>query len=59
MYLERFPIALRAALKVPAFTILLKHSHTLHSWTCAVSYYYGVVKDNREGIPPKERVLCC
>ena len=47
MYLELFPIALRTVLKVPVFIILLKHSHTLHPWTGAVSNYHGVININR------------
>ena len=54
MYLELFPIALRTVLKVPVFTILLRHSHTLNSWT-AVSNYYGFTKVNRVDILQKEK----
>jgi hypothetical protein len=32
-YLELFPIASRAVLRVPVFTILQRHSHILDSWT--------------------------
>ena len=59
MCLELFPTALRAVLKVPVFTILLRHSHTLNSWACAVSKYYRVINVNWEDIPQKEIVLHC
>ena len=58
-YLKLFPIALRAVLKVPVFTILLRHSHTLNSWTHAVSNYHEVINVNREDIPGKEGILHC
>lgn len=48
MYVELFPIALRAVLKVPAFTILWSHSHTL-----AVSNSQGVINVNWETIPQR------
>jgi hypothetical protein len=57
IYLELFPIALRAVLKIPVFTISLIHSHTLNSWTCVVSNHHGVINVNREDIPQKKRVL--
>ena len=45
MFLEFFPTASRAALKVPMFTILLRHTNTF-----AVSDYRGVINANREDI---------
>lgn len=56
MFLECFPTALRAVLKVPAFTILLRQSHILNS--CCF-YYRKVININREAIAQKERVLHC
>ena len=50
MYLELFPIALMAFLQVSALTTLLSHSHTLDSWTPAVSTYLEVINVNREDI---------
>jgi hypothetical protein len=51
MYLEPFPLALMAVLKVPVFNILLRHLHTLNSWTPDVPNYHGVINVNREDIP--------
>jgi hypothetical protein len=48
--LEFFSTALMAVLKVPRFTILLRHSHTLNFWTPAVSNYPGVNNVDREDI---------
>jgi hypothetical protein len=59
MYLEFFPIALRTVLKVPACTILLRHSRTLNSWTHAVSNHHAVINANREDIPRRKRALHC
>jgi hypothetical protein len=59
MYLEFFPTALRAVLKVSVFTFYLRHSHTLDSSTCAVPNCHGVVNPIRVDIPWKERVLHC
>lgn len=39
MYLEQFLKALRDSHKIPVLTILLRYSHTLDSWTCAVSNF--------------------
>jgi hypothetical protein len=52
MFLEFFPTALRAVLKVPVFTILLSHqpSHLCILDLCC-SDYHGVIKANRENIP--------
>ena len=49
MFSEFFPIALRAVLKVLAFTILLRNS--LASWIHAVSNYHGDINFGRENIP--------
>ena len=54
MHLEHFPIALRAILKVPLFTILLRHSHVLNSCTCALLSYHEVININREDILRKK-----
>jgi hypothetical protein len=54
MVSELFSTALRAVLKVPASTILLRHSNTLNSWTSDVSNYYEVININREGILQEE-----
>jgi hypothetical protein len=54
MYLKAFQIALRAILNIPVFTILLRHSHTLDSWTCAVSTSHGVINVNRGGLYLRE-----
>jgi hypothetical protein len=44
MFSEIFPTALRAALKITAFTILLRNiRHILTSWNHAVSDYHGVI----------------
>jgi hypothetical protein len=43
MFLEFFSTALKADLKIPAFTILLRHRHTFASRTHAVSDYHGVI----------------
>ena len=59
MFSEFFPTALRAVLKVPAFTILLRHSHTLDSWTHAVSNYHGVINLYRESIPQRRNMKIC
>lgn len=54
MFLE----LLRALLKVPMFTILRRHSHTLDS--CAVSNHHGVININQvDTIARKKRVLHC
>lgn len=54
MFLE----LLRALLKVPMFTILRRHSHTLDS--CAVSNHHGVININPvDTIARKKRVLHC
>lgn len=55
MYVERFPIAFRAVLKVPAFTILWSPSHAL-----AVSNSSGVINVNWEAIPQRNvKYVCC
>jgi hypothetical protein len=51
MFLEFFPTALRAVLKVPVFTILLRHSQIFASWTCVAFDYHGVIDVNRKDIP--------
>ncbi|NP_001161217.1 actin nucleation-promoting factor WASL isoform 2 [Mus musculus] len=51
--------ALRTVLKVPACTILLRHSRTLNSWTHAVSNHHAVINANREDIPRRKRALHC
>jgi hypothetical protein len=51
MFLEFFLIALRAVLKVSAFSTLLTHRHTLNSWTRTVSNYHGVINLDKESIP--------
>lgn len=43
MYLELFPITLRAVLKVPTLTILCRHSHILDSWTRLLSNSHEVI----------------
>ena len=54
MHLEYFPIALRAILKVPIFTILLRHSHILNSWTCSLFNYHEVFNVNRVDVLKKK-----
>ena len=62
MIFQFFPPALRAVRKVPGFTILLKHSHTLDYWTPGVSNYHEVINIKRgrhssEGKSPALLVL--
>jgi hypothetical protein len=42
---------LRAVLKVPAFTIWLRHEPHFCFWTCAVSDLHALINVNRENIP--------
>jgi len=57
MHLELLQVALTAVLEVSWFTILLRHSHTLNSWTPAVSNYHEVINLKREDIPQKSPSL--
>lgn len=59
MYLEVFPIALRAVLKVPVFSILGGHSQILDSWTHAVYNHHGVINVKWDDISGKERARHC
>jgi hypothetical protein len=52
MFLELFFTALRAVLKVSAFTTLLRQNAKLFSYTFASwADYYEVINVNREDIP--------
>ena len=54
MYLEFFPIALKAVLKSQFLQVCCEwHSHTLTSRTSAVSNQHGVLSIHREDIPLK------
>jgi hypothetical protein len=56
MYLAVFSAVLQGVLKALTFTILLRHSHTLNSWTHADSNCHRVINSD---ISQKERVLHC
>jgi hypothetical protein len=51
VFLEFFPTALKAVLKVTVTILLRKTRHFLTSWNSAVSDYHGVIKLGRENIP--------
>jgi hypothetical protein len=59
MILVFFSIALRAVLKVPVFTILLRLLSYLRLWNPAVSDYHGAINVNREAIPQRRNVKIC
>jgi hypothetical protein len=51
MFLEVFPIALRAVLKVPASAVFLRHLPPVCLLDPAVSDFHGIIDINREDIP--------
>ena len=56
MFLEVFSTALKAVLRVPAFTFCWDISHTFTSQTHAVSDCHGIINVNGEDIPWRRNV---
>lgn len=53
MFLEPFSTTLRAVLKVPVFTILMRHQPHL----CLPDHdYHGVINVNREDVPEERKL---
>jgi hypothetical protein len=58
MFLDFFPIALRAVLKVTTISILLRDiKHTLTSWTHATSNYHGVINLGWENFSQRRNIM--